>query len=317
MQHVSDATLDALVGPDEAMAALRDAFAQFAEGAAAMQPRVRTEAAGVKLSTLGAVLPGSNAVGAKVYTTVAGRFSFVIILFAADSGAPLATFDAAAITRLRTAACSAIAAQHLARRGARSLAVLGLGVQGRAHARQFARAFDLREIRVQGPHLTDDDARALQADTGVAVRRCAAAAEAVDGADLVVTASRAATPLFDGAGLARGAFVAAVGSSLPGTRELDDTALARAAIVAVEWREQALREAGDLVLAAPAALPPGKVVELGELVSGRAPGRTDEDQLTIYKSVGVGLEDVAVAALAWRKLNALGAGKAPAQGAAR
>jgi ornithine cyclodeaminase len=302
MQHVTDAMIDALVDPAAAWDELRSAFRSFDAGEAAMQPRVRTEASGVKLSTLGAVIPGSNAVGAKVYTTIEGRFSFVIVLFAADTGTPLATFDAAAITRLRTAACSVIAAQHLARPDARTLAVLGLGVQGRAHAQQFVRAFALREVRVFGPRVTDAEVRALQAACGVAVQRCASAAHAVAGAELIVTASRSKTPLFDGALLAPGTFVAAVGSSLPTTRELDDTALARAAIVAVEWREQALREAGDLLLAAPTALARERIVELGALISGRAPGRTSAEQITIYKSVGVGLEDIAIAGLAWRRL---------------
>jgi ornithine cyclodeaminase len=119
---------------------------------------------------------------------------------------------------------------------------------------------------------------------------------------MVVTASRSATPLFDGAMLPAGAFVAAVGSSLPDARELDDTALRRAAIVAVEWRQQALREAGDLVLAERSALPPEKIVELGELVVGQATGRRREADITVFKSVGVGLADVAVAALAYRRI---------------
>ena len=239
--------------------------------------------------------------GAKVYTTIAGRFSFVILLFSAETGEPLASFDAAAITRVRTAACSVLAAQHLARGDSRVLAVLGLGAQGLAHARQFAQAFVLDRICVHSPHLSDAQVQALQAECGVPVQACSAA-DAVAQADLVVTASRSRTPLFDGALLRPGTFIAAVGSSLPTTRELDDTTLARADMVAVEWRPQALREAGDLVLAAPAALPPDKVVELSDLILGRVRGRRSADAITVYKSVGVGLQDVALAGLAWRKL---------------
>lgn len=301
MRHVADATVDALVSQAEAEAAMADAFGRLAAGDAAMQARVRTEAGGVKLSTLGAVIPGQDAVGAKVYTTIAGRFSFVILLFSATTGAPLATFDAAAITRLRTAACSVLASRHLARPGARTLAVLGLGTQGRAHAAAFAAAWPLHEVRVASPRATPADAEALQQALGVPVR-LASIAEAVDGADLVVTATRTVEPLFDGARLAEGAYVAAVGSSLPSTRELDDTALRRAGVIAVEWREQTLREAGDLVRADPAALAATRVVELADLVAGRAPGRRDDREITIYKSVGVGLQDIALAGLAWRKL---------------
>lgn len=301
MQHVSDSMIDACVGAAEAQAVLRDAFAAFGRGEAALQERVRTEAGAVKLSTLGAVIPGQGVAGAKVYTTIAGRFSFVILLFSAETGEPLASFDAAAITRVRTAACSVLAAQHLARGDSRVLAVLGLGAQGLAHARQFAQAFVLDRICVHSPHLSDAQVQALQAECGVPVQACSAA-DAVAQADLVVTASRSRTPLFDGALLRPGTFIAAVGSSLPTTRELDDTTLARADMVAVEWRPQALREAGDLVLAAPAALPPDKVVELSDLILGRVRGRRSADAITVYKSVGVGLQDVALAGLAWRKL---------------
>lgn len=301
MQHITDAMVDAVVTAHDAQQALRDAFRAFGQEQAAMQQRIRTEAGGVKLSTLGAVIPGQQVAGAKVYTTIAGRFSFVILLFSAEDGRPLASFDAAAITRLRTAACSVIAAGHLARPDARRLALFGAGVQGLAHLAQFAAAYALDEVRLCSAHVTPAQADSLARATGVALRLCTAA-EAVDGADIVVTASRSATPLFPGEALAPGAFVAAVGSSLPTTRELDDGALRRAALVAVEWRAQSLREAGDLVLAAPDALPDAKIVELGALVSGRVPGRTDARQIMVYKSVGVGLEDIALAGLVWRRI---------------
>ncbi|MDP4302443.1 ornithine cyclodeaminase family protein [Leptothrix discophora] len=301
MRHITDDMIDAVLTPEDAQAVLRDAFAQFGQQRAAMQSRERTDAGGVKLSTLGAVIPDQGVAGAKVYTTIQGRFSFVILLFATDDGRPLASFDAGAITRLRTAACSVIAARHLARPDASTLALFGAGVQGCAHARQLARAYRLREIRVCDPHAAPGLAERLQRDCDVPVRLCGAA-EAVDGAALVVTASRATTPLFAGDQLAPGSFVAAIGSSLPHTRELDDRALARAGHIAVEWLPQTLKEAGDLVLADPALLTPGKLVELAALVNGDVPGRRSDDEIHLYKSVGVGLEDVALAGLAWRRL---------------
>ena len=301
MQHITDSMVDALVSPADAQQVLRDAFLHFGERTAAMQERIRTEAGGVKLSTLGAVIPGQGVAGAKVYTTIKGQFSFVILLFSTDDGRPLASFDAGAITRLRTAACSVIAARHLARPDARNLALFGAGAQGQAHAVQMAAAFGLESIRVCTPRPAAGLVESLAAQCGVPVRLCDAD-EALDGADIVVTASRATTPLFPGERLPTGCFVAAVGSSLPHTRELDDVALSRAALVAVEWRPQSLREAGELVQAAQGVLPEEKIVELAELVSGQAPGRRGRDDITVYKSVGVGLEDVALAGLAWRRL---------------
>ena len=303
MQHITDDMIDAAVSPQDAQQVLLDAFRSFGHGQAAMQERIRTEAQGVKLSTLGAVIPEQKVAGAKVYTTIQGQFTFVIVLFSTEDGRALASFDAGAITRLRTAACSLIAARHLARPGARQMALFGAGVQGRAHAIQMAQAFDLEEIRVCDPYALPGLAADLQRQCGTPVRLCDAA-ETVAGADIVVTASRSTTPLFSGDQLEPGCFVAAIGSSLPHTRELDDRALERAARIAVEWLPQTLREAGDLVLARPGLVSPEKLVELGALVTGVSPGRQSDDEITLYKSVGVGLEDVALAGLAWQRVQA-------------
>lgn len=289
------------VGIDEAQQVLLEAYRSFGSGSGAMQERIRTEAGGVKLSTLGAVIPEQGVVGAKVYTTIAGQFSFVIMLFSAVDGRPLASLEANAITRLRTAACSVIASRYLARPDSRVLALFGTGVQGRAHAVQMTRAYGLGEILICPFSTPPDMAERIAAETGVAAS-FVSAKEALDRADIVVTTSRAAIPLFAGEMLRPGTFIAAVGSSLPHTRELDDAALGRASRIAVEWRQQALREAGDLAMASPAALPPDKIVELGELVTGTAHGRRSDNEITIYKTVGVGLEDIAVAGLAYTRV---------------
>lgn len=303
MRHITDAMIDAAISPADAQATLRDALDRSGRGEAAMQERMRTEAGGVKLSTLGAVIPGQKVAGAKVYTTIAGQFNFVILLFSTETGLPLASFDAGAITRLRTAACSVIAASHLARPGARRMALLGCGVQGQAHVEQFAAAYKLDGVRVFSTHASPEVIAGLQQRCGVPIELCATAEAAIADADIIVTASRSKTPLFSGDKLPAGCFIAAVGSSLPTTRELDDTALRRASLIAIEWRRQTLREAGDLVTAAPdALLPEGKVVELADVVCGKLPGRVDDEQITLYKSVGVGLQDVALAGLAWSRL---------------
>ena len=298
MQHFTDAMIDGLLDAPSAQAALTDAFRSFGQGRAAMQPRIRSQAGGVKLSTLGAVLPDQGFAGAKVYTTIDGQFNFVILLFSSADGRVLASFDAAAITRLRTAACSVIASRYLARPESRRLALFGLGTQGREHAIQMAVAYPLEEIRVCDPFCGDQAVQDLERVCGVSVRR-SSATEALDGADIVVTASRSRTPLFGGRQLCEGSFIAAIGSSLPDTRELDDATLARASLMAVDWKVQTTSEAGDIVLADPVALPESKIVELADLVTGRAQGRRTADEVTIYKAVGVGLQDVALAGLAW------------------
>ncbi|RMX05897.1 ornithine cyclodeaminase family protein [Corticibacter populi] len=305
MQHISDATIDALITPADAQQTLLQAWQDFGHARAAMQARVRTEAQGIKLSTLGAVIPDQQVVGAKVYTTIQGQFSFVILLFSSETGQALASFDAAAITRLRTAACSVLAARRLAHvHPDMTLAVLGAGQQGLSHLRQLREAFPLREIRIFDPHLSAEQLAHLQQESEarqVKLRACTAA-EAVQDADVVVTASRATAPLFDGTLLKPGAFVAAIGSSLPHTRELDDTALARARSIIVEWKPQSLQEAGDLRMAAPELRIENKLGELAQVLTGELQPRQSPDDIIIYKSVGVGLQDVALAGLAWKKL---------------
>lgn len=301
MLYITDAMIDAAVGAEDVQEVLVDAFKSFARGDAAMQDRVRTYAGGLRLSTLGGLIPDQDVAGAKVYTTINGAFSFGILLFSTKSGALLATLDANAITRLRTAAGSVIAARHLARPETRTLAVFGVGIVGREHAIQFARTFPLSNILLCSQRNQPELAADVERESGVPTR-LATAEEALAAADIVVTASRSKTPLFAGDAIRPGTFIAATGSSLPTSRELDDRALERAGRIAVEWRTQSLREAGELVQAAPGVVTPEKIVELGELVTGAVPGRTSAEEITLYKSVGVGLQDIAVAGLAFRRI---------------
>jgi ornithine cyclodeaminase len=301
MQHISDAQVNALVSPIEAQQALTNAFHLFGQQQAAMQARIRTESQGIKLSTLGAVIPGLGVAGAKVYTTINGNFSFIILLFSAEDGRPLASFDAGAITRLRTAACTVIASRYLARSDSKKLALFGSGIQGLEHLRQLAGAFALEQVNIVTTMPCQNLAAQLSDEISVQVAM-SSTQQALDGADLIVTASRSTTPLFPGQWLPSGAFIAAIGSSLPTTRELDDEAIRRASVIAVEWRKQTLAEAGDLVLVPPELRSEKKIVELGELVTGQVNVRRHPEDITIYKSVGIGLEDIAIAGLAWRRL---------------
>jgi len=285
VRHYTDADVDRVLADAPIEEALRRAFVALALGRAAQQPRMRTDAGGVKLSTLGGVIPELGVAGAKVYTTIEGRFSFLIALFSTRTGAPLATFEANAITKWRTAAVSLIAARAAGHPNPRAIAVFGTGVQGKSHTHAFSRAWPKAEMRVL-------DRRASTQDIEKALR----------GADVIATATRSPTPLFDGDLVEKGAFIAAVGSSKPDTRELDDRVLERSSRVIVEWREQTLREAGDLLLAPRALRDRLDVVDLGDVLAGKATARSSPDDIVIFKSVGVGIEDVAVAGLALERI---------------
>lgn len=303
MIFVPDEQIEDLLTPAATQAALREAFVTFADDKAAIQPRIKTEAAGVRLSTMGAVIPsaiaGTGVAGAKIYTTIAGKFSFVIVLFSSESGLPLAVMESNTITRLRTAACTVITAQaSIDAARVRTIVVFGAGVQGQSHIEQLAAAYPQATLRVVNHRPVQAVLDALSTRTGLEVRQHEAE-RALDGADLVVMATRSRTALVDDAWLPRDGFLALVGSSLPTAVEAAPATVKRASAVIVEWSQQTLKEAGDLVQLGEAVrdLP---IIELADLLAGRR--RAPSTGLVLYKSVGIGLEDVAVAGAAWQRL---------------
>jgi len=305
MRLITDADVAEVITMRDAVAAMAAAFEQFGNGAGSIAPRVRAAAEhdgrATAIATMGAALPAAGVVGAKVYATVAGQFNFVIVLFSSLTGEALATIEANEITKYRTAAASAVALQRLAARDAATLAIFGTGVQARAHAEAFLLAHPFERVLVAGRAAAPEFANWVQTEFGVAAT-AVDAATAASGGDVICTATRAAEPLFDGALVRPGAFVAAVGSSKPAARELDDTLLARADLIVVEWLPAALGEAGEFVRAAPGTIDPARVTELGKLlVKGTAFDRRPHDVI-VYKSVGIGLEDVALANLVFERV---------------
>jgi ornithine cyclodeaminase len=298
MKLISNQQVAQLITAADALPAMRAAFSSL--GLGAQQVRVRTSAGGAMLSTMGAVLPGTGLAGAKVYTTVNGKFSFVIVLFSSETGQPLASIEADAMTALRTAAATAVAVEKLAAHDARTLSVIGSGVQARSHIEALLPLRPFRQVLVAGRSLPQAFAQEMAQQTGVEVT-AVSMEEAVVQANVLVTATRAQTPLFDGALLPGGVVVAAVGASKATVRELDDAAVARAAAVVVEWKEAARQEAGDLLLCQPGVLDWEKVWELGQVLDGSAGDIAKAGDIVIYKSVGVGLEDIAMAGLVYQK----------------
>jgi ornithine cyclodeaminase/alanine dehydrogenase-like protein (mu-crystallin family) len=211
----------------------------------------------------------------------------LIVLFRPETGEPLATMDGRLITEMRTAAVSAVATRHLAREDASVLAILGSGVQAGSHleALRLVRAFN--EVRVWSPR------RAKAFADRFGIRATATAEEAVRGADVVVVATSSRTPVLKGDWLSAGAHVNAVGACRPDWRELDDDVIRRARLY-VESREAATRESGDVMA--------GEVfAEIGEVVAGTRPGRQRAEEITLLKSVGVGVEDVVAGDLVYRE----------------
>ena len=210
-----------------------------------------------------------------------------IFLVDPETGVPLAIMDGRLITEMRTAAVSAAATKLLASRDANVLAILGSGVQARSHAEALRLVRNFEEIRVWGP--TREHAERFAKEIGA---KSMSTEKAVHGADVVVTATNAKTPVLKGSWLKRGCHVNAIGACRPDWRELDDQAMSN--VIFVDSREGALKESGDVILSG------AKIyAELGEALAGKVPSRANET--TVFKSLGMAVEDIAAAILVYQK----------------
>jgi ornithine cyclodeaminase/alanine dehydrogenase-like protein (mu-crystallin family) len=222
----------------------------------------------------------------------------VVLLSSGTTGEPVAVVNASAVTEIRTAAVSVVATDLLARPDADQLGVIGTGVQARAHILALDGARQLSQIRVAGrdPARTERFAASLGGQTAAPVKARSSAREAVAGAGIIVTATSSAQPVLRRDWIEAGTHINAVGACLPGQRELD-TATMAAAVLFADRRDSLLAESGDYRLAAAeGGVTEDQVrAELGELLLGAAAGRASADEITIFESLGLAIEDLAAA----------------------
>lgn len=218
-----------------------------------------------------------------------------VLLHDGIDGRLVAILNASAITEIRTAAVSGLASMLLARRNARRIAILGAGVQGRSHARAMRAVFPEAELRIWSLKMPHAESLAREA-RGHAARSIG---DALDGADVVCTCTSAKEPIVALSMLAKGTHVNAVGSSMPSARELESEVVAAASLF-VDRRESTVNESGDYLRAVEErGIGPDHIrAELGELLAGLYPGRTSDGELTLFKSLGLAVEDLAAADLA-------------------
>lgn len=306
MDRCIDVMADALAGlaRGEAVNPLRSiATLPYEQAWLALMPGAQAlpGAFGVKVISL---FPGNREVGLETHQGV-------VLLFEAEHGRPVAIVEASEVTAIRTAAVSGTATRLLANPNADDLAIIGSGTQARTHLAAMLAVRPLRRVRAWSPTRERLEAFVAQARTDheVPIEPVATPEDAVRGASLVCTVSGAREPVVLGEWLAPGAHVNAVGSALPTARELDAEAVRRARLF-VDRRESALNEAGDILLAIrDGAIDEGHIVaELGEVLTGAAPGRTDPQQVTLFKSLGLAVEDVAAARAVVEAARAAGAG---------
>lgn len=302
-----------LVAMDDALAAVEEAFRQSGQGRVANVPRVRTKLGRGTLRITAAVLEYRGYYGVKVSSTAvfASNAGRVFCLYSMASGELCAVVQVFALGALRTGAASGVATRYLANEDARVLGVIGSGRQARTQIEAICRVRPIELVRVfsrskeNRQNLCDDLGRAE-----INAEPVSEARDAVKGADVVVTATTATSPVLLGSWLEPGAHVNAIGANYEYRRELDPEAVLRAAVIATDDREQVRYEATDL--AEPVAqglLGWDDVHGLGDIVAGRVPGRKSVDDITLFKSLGVAFEDVALAAMAYERAVERGAGQ--------
>lgn len=294
-----------------AVEAVESAHRAHAQGLAQDVPRSRTRSPRSALHILQGGLVPEGVMGYKAYTTSREANRFLVHLFDAANGRPLAVIEADFLGMMRTGAVGGVAARWLARKDAKVAGVFGSGWQARGQIEALCVVHKLERIKV---FARDADKLAsfcadMARQTGCEVVPARDARDTMAGSDIVVTITTAAAPLFDGEWLEPGCHVNAAGSNALIRRELDEVSVRRAAVVCVDSRAVALRESGDLLpLLEKGRLTEGALVELGEIVAGFRTGRTEAGQITLFESQGMAIQDLALASrlLALAKERGLG-----------
>ncbi|MFC7128080.1 ornithine cyclodeaminase family protein [Haloferax chudinovii] len=303
-----------LATPTEYVEAVREGYRQRGEGAPA-EPRTKLfnrEPPGM-LTSYAAVLPETGAMGGYMYSAGFGAEDawFMTPLFDAESGEPLALLDGASMNPFKTGAAGGVAIDALARDDASTLALIGSGAQARGQLRAAATVRDLDTVWVYSPTKESRESFAGEMDRTLdaSVAAVASSAAAVESADIVVTATTATEPVFDGDLLEPGTHVTAMGQYHPEKRELDETTIERATYVP-DLRERATMDAGSFLAAVEAGVVDEDHIhaELGEVVAGVTAGREDDEEITVFDSGGTGIETVAAGHMLYEKAREEGLG---------
>jgi len=297
---------------DLTLAALDAAFREWAAGRAQNQPRRRV-AGGAVLATMSAALPSHGLVGFKAYTASRAGARFWVCLFDAADGRPRAVIEADWLGRLRTGAASGLATKVMARPDASVFTIVGAGHQALTQVLAVAAVGTLREVRVFSRSATHRDAFVAELkghlSGTVSVRPAGSLREGVDGADILTTITTAADPIFPGAWLEPGQHLNVCGSNVPDRREVDGRAVARADLVVADDVDAALVEAGDVLLAErDGQLSWARVHSLRDVIV-RSTGDRQPSDVTLFKSVGLAIEDVAAGAAVLELAEANGVGQ--------
>ncbi|MBK7354632.1 ornithine cyclodeaminase family protein [Propionivibrio sp.] len=278
--------------------AVEEAHRELSLGRAVDVPRQRTRLPQTTLHILQGALPGQDAIGYKAYTSNRSGVRFVVHVFSAATGKLRVVLEADLLGMMRTGAASGVATRWLARRDAEVLGVFGAGWQAEGHIAAIAAVRPLRRVKVfarNAERLSAFCAK-MSGQLGIDVVAAATAEETVRGSDIVSTITTSATPLFDAGWLSPGTHINAAGSNSLIRREVSEDVLKVCKPIVVDCIETALREAGDLLpLLEKGRLRDRQLVELGDVVTGRHAGRSTPDEITLFESQGMAIQDIALA----------------------
>jgi alanine dehydrogenase len=315
---LTEEAVDQLLDMPAAIEAVEEAFRELGSGRATNRPRRRLAVPGTRgaggglLHLMPGALPAQGVMGFKAYTTFSGGARFLFHLYDSETGELLAILQADRLGQRRTGAATGVATRHLARPEAAVLALFGAGWQARSQLEAVCAVRSIREARVysRSPERRERLCAEIQTAVTANLVPVTSPAAALDGADLVVTSTTSREPVFDGALLQPGMHLNVVGSNSLLKREIDDETVRRADVVVVDSRDCLPLEGGDLLPALERGiLYPEAVRELAPIVAGLAAGRQSADEITLFKSHGLAIEDVAVAAHVYRAARAAGIGQ--------
>jgi alanine dehydrogenase len=307
---LTEAEVRASLKMPELIDAMEGALSAFSAGKVTQPVRTVLEVGENKnyFGVMPASVDDEHAVGAKLVTVYHDNHArglashqATIVLLDHATGELVALLDGRYITEARTAAVSAVSVRHLANKNASCLALLGSGVQAKSHLEAIRHVRNITEVRVWSPTPAHREAfaREQQKATGLPIQAHESAADAVRGADIIVLATASKTPVIDAEDVAAGAHICAVGACRPDQREMGSALFARGRVY-VDSMAAAFKEAGEILIPIKdGAVSENHVLgELGRVVTGEVPGRTDADDITIFKSLGLAVEDVIAAKLA-------------------
>ena len=320
MLVISENEVKDLLDLDELIAALEQAHVQFSAGRVVMPVRLVVPLPEIqgRISAMPAFMSEGQALGIKIISYFRDNpkqglppILATISLYSADTGKLLVLMDGVYITAIRTACASAVATKALARPETPVLGILGAGTQARTHIRAVSRVRSVERVLIWSPSKVNAIyvREELEDELGLPIQPQESAEAVVRGADILTAVTDSAEPVLDAGWLKPGVHINAVGSHRPDAREMGSDTVKRATVV-VDSLDAVNTECGDILLALKeGAITPDHVRgEIGEVLAGAKPGRTGDDEITMYKSVGIAAQDVAAASLVYRRALEKGAG---------